>query len=345
MVKQGLKIPLSGVPQPLLCASPEARVALPLALPWVAGTEQEGMWGLQKKREVTPARDRGWWSFVMEEGSWEGGRCLYPINLRKTEKAAGKAVTPTASHRTMPSASHSPSPLCRLPNPLTLLQTFYSAQNTLKPSWLGSHQPPGCYHPLTATPKFLQTTVLCCCHQHHKTESQRITGVILSQFLTLLWNLELAMHTCLLSFHAHFPFLFTMLLIYLNIRLHTSIHIRIHMYMCVCAQLPIHSLGLSGHTVGACMLLYGVVFKSVPLPHILYANISHGVSVVNWGRIHIDSHAHSGFLYIYWAKVGTDIIGTDAVRGSGLAPEVHPLMSSTSFSIALWGTKPGKTRR
>lgn len=49
----------------------------------------------------------------------------------------------------------------------------------------------------------------------------------------------------------------------------------------------------------------------------------------------MDSHAHYGFIYIYWAKAGTDVIGTDPVRGSGLAAEVYPLMSSTSFSIAL----------
>lgn len=149
----------SVVPQLLLRAPPPGvREALPLPLPWAAGAEQEGRWGHQEEREVTSARDWGWWSFVMEEGSWEGGRCPYPIDLRKTEKAHGEGVTPKASHRTLPSGSHSPSPLGRLPNPLTPLQTFYSAQNTLKLPWLGSHQPPACYQPLTTTPKFLLIT-------------------------------------------------------------------------------------------------------------------------------------------------------------------------------------------
>jgi len=44
---------------------------------------------------------------------------------------------------------------------------------------------------------------------------------------------------------------------------------------------------------------------------------------------------HCGFIYIYWAKVGTGILGAGAVRGAGVATEVYPLMSSTSFSIAL----------
>lgn len=109
------------------------------------------------------------------------------------------------------------------------------------------------------------------------------------------------------------------------------------------SSLNLLDLGLT--SVGACMLLYGMVFKSVPPCHILYAGISHRVSIVNWGRIYFDSHVHYGFIYIDWTKVGTDILGTDAVRGSGLAAEAYPLMSSTSFSIALWGTKIGKMWR
>lgn len=87
------------------------------------------------------------------------------------------------------------------------------------------------------------------------------------------------------------------------------------------------------------MLSYDVVFQLMSLSHILYTNIFQRVSTVNWGRIYIDSHEDFGFIYIYWVKVGMDILGRDAVRCSGLAAEIYPLRSSTYFSVDLWGTK------
>lgn len=87
------------------------------------------------------------------------------------------------------------------------------------------------------------------------------------------------------------------------------------------------------------MSSYDVAFQLVSLSHILSTNTFQRASTVNWGRIHTDSHEDFGFIYIYWVKVGMDILGRDAVRCSDLAAKGYPLTSSTSFSVALWGTK------